>query len=202
LKSLSRLTLVIIVLVAAFSAFLLLFFIRRNQPERLSIKSTLNALATPNSEQASSALPVRLKIPSINVDAAVEYVGLTQDGRVDVPKGPSGVAWFELGPIPGETGSAVVDGHSGWKNGVPAAFDNLYKMQIGDKIYVENQSGTEITFVTREIRSYDKNEAVSDVFNSNDAQAHLNLITCAGDWNAREKTHSKRLVVFADKAIK
>jgi len=33
---------------------------------------------------------------------------------------------------------------------------------------------------------------------SNDGKAHLNLITCAGVWDEVEKSHSSRLVVFAD----
>jgi hypothetical protein len=37
------------------------------------------------------------------------------------------------------------------------------------------------------------------VFASNDGGAHLNLITCAGEWNKGKKSYSERLVVFADK---
>ena len=151
--------------------------------------------------QAGSELPVRLKIPRINVNATVEYVGLTSDGAMDVPKGPSNAAWFDLGPRPGENGSAVIDGHSGWKNGIPAVFDNLYKLQRGDKIYVQNEKGATITFVVREIRSYNPNADAGDVFNSSDGKAHLNLITCGGVWNAIKKTHSERLVVFTDKEV-
>jgi len=82
-------------------------------------------------------------------------LGLTTDGAMDVPKGPSNTAWFDLGTIPGDTGSAVIDGHSGWKNGIPAVFDDLYKLQKGDKVYVQNGKGIIITFVVREIKNYD-----------------------------------------------
>src|SRR5688572_12657776 len=44
--------------------------------------------------------PVRLKIPAINVDSAVEYVGLTPEGKMDVPDGPDVVAWYERGQRP------------------------------------------------------------------------------------------------------
>ena len=74
-----------------------------------------NVAAIPNPEQATSGFPVRLRIPSINVDAPVEYVGLTPDGAMDVPKERANVAWFNLGPRPGENGSAVVAGHYGWE---------------------------------------------------------------------------------------
>ncbi len=150
-------------------------------------------------ENVGSGLPVRLVIPVINVDAAVEHVGVASDGAMDTPKGPDDVAWFDPGPLPGEIGSAVIDGHSGWKDGKAVAFDNLYKLHTGDKIYVEDGTGTIASFVVREIRSYDPKADDSAVFVSSDGKAHLNLITCEGVWNAASKSYSERLVVFADK---
>lgn len=144
-------------------------------------------------------LPARLIIPSINVDAVIEYVGVASDGSMDVPKGPTGVAWFEFGSRPGEGGSAVIAGHEGWKDAIPAVFDNLYKLQKGDKIYIEDKMGATTAFVVRELRSLDENEDASTVFNSSDGKAHLNLVTCEGVWNPVSKSYSKRLVVFTDK---
>jgi LPXTG-site transpeptidase (sortase) family protein len=150
-------------------------------------------------DQSNSNLPVRFKIPKINVDASVEYVGLTSGGAMDVPKGPNDVAWFDLGPRPGEIGSAVIDGHYGWKNNIPAVFDNLSKLQKGDKIYVLDDNGATTTFVVSEMGIYDQNGDASNVFGSNDGKAHLNLVTCEGVWNVVLKSRSKRLVVFTDK---
>ena len=150
-------------------------------------------------KRASQGLPIRLRIPKIGVDAAFEYVGLTPDGAVGVPSGPASVAWFNLGPRPGEKGSAVIDGHYGWKNGIPAAFDNLYKLQKGDELYIEDEKGAVTTFVVRELRTYGENEDASGVFGSSDGKAHLNLITCEGVWSAAKKSYSDRLVVFTDK---
>jgi len=68
-------------------------------------------------------IPARLKIPKIKVDIALEQVGLTSQGAVDVPKGHSNGAWFNLGPRPGNIGSAVIVGHYGyWKNGTPTTW--------------------------------------------------------------------------------
>lgn len=143
-------------------------------------------------------VPIRIKIPKINVDASIEYVGLTTDGSIDAPKYPENTAWFTLGPRPGEIGSSVIDGHSGWKDEIPAVFDDLYKLHIEDKIYIEDKKGTIITFVVRELKIYKETENVSDIFNSKDGKAHLNLITCNGTWNKIKKSYSNRLVVFSD----
>ena len=151
--------------------------------------------------EPSSGFPVRLKIPAINVNAAIERVGLTPQGAVAVPKGPTNAAWFYLGPRPGEKGSSVIDGHFGWKNGIPAVFDDLNKLRKGDKLYVEDEKGAVVSFIVREIRTYAHDKNVPGVFDSNDGKAHLNLITCEGVWNEVQKNYSDRLVVFTDKEM-
>lgn len=151
-------------------------------------------------KQINPGLPVRLKIPRINVDAPIKSVGVTPQGAMDVPKGPADVAWFNLGPRPGEIGSAVLAGHFGpWKNGKGSVFDNLYKLKKWDKVYIKDGNGITITFIVREIRKYNSDADASDVFSSSDGKAHLNLITCEGVWDKIKKTYSKRLIVFTDK---
>jgi sortase A len=142
--------------------------------------------------------PSHILIPKINVDAGVESVGLTKDNLMDAPKGPDDTGWFSLGTHPGEIGSAVIDGHSGWKGAEPAVFDNLQDLKIGDKIYVEDKDGVSLAFVVREVKIYDKDADTTDVFTSKDGRSHLNLITC-GPWNYTVGYSPNRVVVFADK---
>ncbi len=150
-------------------------------------------------EQPSIGLPVTLKIPSINLDSAIESVGLTHNGSMDIPKDTNNVAWFNLGPRPGDNGSAVIDGHYGIKDGKASAFDDLYKLRIGDKLYVEDDRGLIISFVVSGIRRFDPKADASTVFGSSDGKAHLNLVTCEGEWNKVSKGYPQRLVVFSDK---
>lgn len=157
-----------------------------------SIQASLNAKKT------DVALPVHIVIPSISVDAAIVNVGVTPQGNMDVPKSPADVAWYSLGPRPGEIGSAVLSGHYGWKDGVPAVFDKLYKLKKGDKVYIKDEKGATTTFVVRESRTYGENEDASNVFGFGSG-AQLNLITCRGVWNKDIKSYSERLVVFTDK---
>jgi LPXTG-site transpeptidase (sortase) family protein len=179
------------IIVAAIVLFVAVFFARTTSAGDRNIISQ-------NVATKSIGLPVRLEIPAINVNAVIEYVGLTPQGAMAVPEGPSDVAWFDLGPPPGEVGSAVIAGHEGWKDGIAAVFDDLYQLRVGDKIVVEDDNGTTVTFVVRAIKTYNQNEDASAIFDTNDGQAHLNLITCEGTWNAAEKSYSDRLVVFAD----
>lgn len=143
-------------------------------------------------------LPVRLKIPIIGVNSAIEDALITPDGRMDVPKGSVNVAWFSLGPRPGEIGSAVIGGHFGIDYGIPKVFYNLDKLKVGDKIYIENDKDDTLAFVVRSISLFDRNADASNVFTSSDGLAHLNLITCEGVWNRVNDSYPKRRVVFAD----
>jgi len=177
----------------------LFYFIPKENVENNSTLLTASVGSLYETKKENIPLLENLKIPIIGVDATVESVGLTSAGAVDVPKGPSDAAWFDLGPRPGEIGSAVLVGHSGWKNGIPAVFDNLHNLKKDDKIYLQDEKGSTITFVVREIKTYDQNEDVSSIFISNDGKAHLNLITCTGVWDDVLKGRLNRLIIFTDK---
>lgn len=145
-------------------------------------------------------MPTRITIPSIAVEAAIEEVALTEDGAMDVPDRPQDTVWYGLGPRPGEKGSAVIAGHVDWKDGKPAIFADLHKLEPGDRIVVRDDSGADIVFIVRESRKYDAEADTIGVFSSVDGKEHLNLITCDGTWDEREEQYSERLVVFADRA--
>ena len=165
-------------------------------------QNALDSQLTANQNQVrldqGPGLPRRLVIPSINVDAPVIYVGLASDGTVDVPKGPQETAWFQLGPRPGQQGSAVITGHFGpWRNGGASVFDNLDKLKVGDIIYVKDNENNQLSFKVQESRIYQSDESPKEVFNNNDG-IYLNLITCNGEWLANQKTYTQRLVVFTE----
>lgn len=184
-----------IILIFVFSLGFIIIYKNQKKDNLESIKSLNNVL--PSKEKVG--LPVRFKIPKIKVDTIIEGVGIAPDGTMGVPKGPLDVAWYNLGPRPGESGSAVIDGHSGWKDNIKAVFDDLYKLKKGDKIYIEDDKGVTITFIITELKSYTSDQNDLSVFISKDGRSHLNLITCSGPWNDIEKSHPTRLIVFADR---
>jgi len=156
--------------------------------------------ATPTvSGQIIISLPTRIIIPSIGVNAAIEQVGINPDGLMDVPKDPSNAGWYSLGPTPGDAGSAVIDGHVDKPTGANAVFTNLHKLQPGDKITIENSLGKTTSFLVRELKTYKPTADASGVFISQDGLAHLNLITCFGNWDTNINGYEKRLVIFTDK---
>lgn len=142
--------------------------------------------------------PSYLFIPSIEVRAAIDPVGLTEKGAVDAPKEPGLLGWFDKGPRPGDAGSAIIDGHRGWRNKTPAVFDRLHEVSIGDLVVVMDSDGNTIPFYVYNMQTYDPDESPAEVFAMHD-DARLNLITCNGEWDAQARTATKRLVVFTKK---
>ena len=146
-------------------------------------------------------LPNRIQIASIQVDAAIESVAIAPDGSMDVPKSIFNTAWYELGPRPGEVGSAVIDGHVDGPDGGPAVFADLKNLQQGDKISVIDDQGNAIVFQVRELRILNSDADATEIFTSSDGLAHLNLITCIGVWDKQAQSYTQRLIVFADQEI-
>jgi len=148
--------------------------------------------------KAAVGSPVRLAIASISVNAVVQPVGLTAQGDMDISNNTSEVAWYRLGPKPGEVGSAVIAGHYGSRNSGSVVFHYLNTLKVGDTVSVHDDTNMVRNFRVRLIRAYNSNDDATTVFSSNDGKAHLNLITCAGDWDAATKMYSERTVVFTD----
>lgn len=183
---------------ALLTAVILSLVLRKTTPS--SHIETVSTSTPIKQVKKKPGIPVRLKIPKIQVNAPIELVGLTSDKDMGVPTGPKTVGWYRFGPRPGEVGSAVLDGHFGpWKNGDRSVFENLNKLKKGDKIYTVDKKGLVTTFIVRGNRQYDPEADATNVFRSKDGLAHLNLITCNGTWNRDSKKYSNRLVVFADK---
>jgi LPXTG-site transpeptidase (sortase) family protein len=163
-------------------------------PSVIHYARTLGARQTVNAN-----LPAHLKIPKIGVDATLEDVSLTSQGDLGAPQNPANAGWYTAGPRPGDSGNAVIDGHFGYRDHIPAVFDNLHLLQPGDLIYTEDGSNNATTFVVRATQTFGPNDNATAVFKPSDGSEHLNLITCQGIWDASQKSYNTRLVVFADK---
>ncbi len=186
-------------LVKGVSTFTNIKFPKTGISNELMNNETVNVVS-PTITEETPAMSFRLSIPKINVDASLESVKVQKNGAMGVPVNIKNVGWLNQSSIPGEIGTSVIDGHSGWKNKTPVVFDNLILLKKGDNIYIKDDKGKIDTFVVQNIKRYPvTTENTQEVFFSNDGESHLNLITCTGTWNKKLGTHSQRLVVFADK---
>jgi len=178
--------------------FLYLFTPVRYQPPEPALATPTVVVQKPVTAPAVT-VPVRLAIKTIAVDAKVNPTGLTVNGDMAIDSNPQELAWYQLGPKPGEVGNAVIAGHYGWKDGVASVFNDLNRMKPGDVISTYDAAGLAVDFAVTSIRMYNPHDDATQVFVSTDNKAHLNIITCQGSWNNSQRTYSERLVVFTDK---
>lgn len=153
---------------------------------------TTTVAASPARPQA---LPVRLTIPAISVDAPVRPVGLTTSGALGVPGDLSSTAWYDLGALPGQPGDAIIQGHLDGAAGI-GVFWRLHALQPGDSVNVTLADGRRLVFSVERLAYYPYDAHPAALF-STDGPAELSLVTCAGRWDQGRGTYLERLVVTA-----
>lgn len=168
--------------------------------EKSVVKVKTDSLAAPVQPNATVySLPSRLIIPKLGVETNIIPMGITATGNMEAPTTNQVTGWYKYGARPGNVGTAVIDGHLGLSN--EAVFGKLDQLAIGDTISVIDDQGSTISFIVKRIATYQKDSDATDIFTSG-AGSHLNLITCNGDWDARQATYSQRFVVFSEVVTK
>ncbi|MFL5694533.1 MAG: class F sortase [Ktedonobacteraceae bacterium] len=148
--------------------------------------------------QDTTTRPVHLLIPSIKVNAFVEPMGVLANGDLETPtQNPwYNVGWYQSGTLPGEQGSAVIDGHLDRPGGAPAVFWNLRQIHAGAAVIVIDAQGRNIHFHVTRVAFYQPQAAPLQEIFGNNGGTYLNLITCAGDWIPSERQTRLREVVY------
>lgn len=192
---------IVLVAAAVFTATIVHALFYDPHPEVLGPEIAVPTAQQTQLETAMVQPPARLRIPSIEVDAAVQHVGVNAKGNMARPSNFKDVAWYKYGPSPRANGSAVIAGHLDNGLGLPAVFSRLREVRPGDAVIVEADDGTEQRFIVKNVQSYPYKEVPTSMVFSPNGPAGLNLITCDGNWIAKEKTYDKRLVVFAERVM-
>lgn len=146
-------------------------------------------------ESAKAATPVRIQIPSIDVDTAIEQVGVLENGQMGVPVDENQVGWFEPGVKPGSKGNAVVAGHVDSKTG-PAVFYELDQLKTGDDVTIIDETGNTLRFRVTKTESYDTSNAPIEAIFGATSNRNLNLITCSGTFG--DGGYDQRYVVYTE----
>ena len=121
--------------------------IRQIIPISAPVIVTPSPTPTPTPSPTPALTPATLIIPKLNIQAAVEPVGVTETQNMEVPKKDADAAWYMYGPKPSEEGNAVIAGHYDTPTGKPALFYNLNKLVEGDEIIVISSNAVRNTFV-------------------------------------------------------
>lgn len=121
---------------------------------------------------------------------------MNEQGQMKAPSNFKDVGWYRYGTVPGQLGSAVMDGHVDNGLSLGGVFKRLGDIKVGDDVYVIAKDGSELHFIVRGVETYPYTTGPTErIFGANDV-ARLNLITCAGTWVRGDQTYSDRLVVY------
>ncbi len=154
-----------------------------------------NLAAAPAPKFAADPYPVRLLISKIGLDAKIEARGLDASRTMLTPKDYRDVAWYNLGPAPGQPGNALLNGHVDWWTG-SAVFTRLSQLRPGDMVAIVRGDGTRLTFKVTGRRIVTAGARVASLFAPSKV-ASLTLITCTGAWDPSILSDTHRLLVSA-----
>ncbi|MFF6881078.1 MULTISPECIES: class F sortase [unclassified Streptomyces] len=143
------------------------------------------------------ALPDRVRIPAIQVDAPIIPVGLDADGWVGAPppEDPNLAGWFTGAVTPGEKGTAVVVGHVDNQQG-PAVFYGLGALKQGNRVEVARQDGKTAAFEIYGVEVFEKDNFPGDRVYASKGAPELRVITCGGGFSEQEG-YAGNVVAFA-----
>ncbi|MFE2278504.1 class F sortase [Streptomyces sp. NPDC059454] len=143
------------------------------------------------------AIPDRVVIPAIRVDAPVIPVGLDAEGWVDAPppQDPNLAGWFTGAVSPGEKGTAVVVGHVDNAQG-PAVFYGLGALKKGNRVEITRKDGKTAVFEIYGIEVFAKNNFPGDRVYASKGTAELRVITCGGGFSP-QNGYDGNVVAFA-----
>lgn len=147
-------------------------------------------------EFPSGIVPVRISIPAIGVDAALEELGMVSTEEMETPENFDNAGWWTLGRLPGEIGPAVIAGHVDSKAG-PAVFHRLPELAPGDEVVIHGEDGESRTFVVEATGQYPKDRLPDEVFGFSSPRPELRLITCGGDFDSSIGHYTDNVVVYA-----
>ncbi|MFC9813713.1 class F sortase [Streptomyces virginiae] len=145
------------------------------------------------------AVPDRIKISAIGVDAPLDAVGLDDRGVMRDPDfaKPDDAAWYDQGPTPGEAGAAAIVGHLDTPQAPRAVFFRLGELRKDARIEVHREDGTTAVFAVDGIDTYKKDAFPTDkVYGDTHGRAELRLITCGGNLT-KDRHWDADVVVFA-----
>ncbi|MEU5256907.1 class F sortase [Streptomyces longwoodensis] len=153
--------------------------------------------------RAPLAAPTRLLLPRLDLSAAVDPVGVADDGTVVVPGDPRRVGWYRFSPRPGASGgSSVIVGHVDSDDRGLGVLVALAEVRAGDRVGVERADGSRVDYRVVSRRTVAKEAlAASGAFRT-EGPAVLTLVTCTGPYLPDQGGYRNNLVVTAVEASK
>lgn len=147
---------------------------------------------------ADGDTPTRLRIPALEIDAAVVPNAIdTTHGVLGVPADIHRIAWWRDGSAPGAThGVVLLAGHrDSARAGIGALFA-LDHARTGQLVRLTTRSGRTHLYRITAVRHYRKDKLPLGVY-AQSGRPRLVLVTCGGPFDARTGHYRDNIVVTA-----
>ncbi|MHC3470476.1 class F sortase [Streptomyces sp. 7R007] len=154
----------------------------------------------PAVQPLGKAVPQRLDIPDLRVQAPVVARGLDAQGAIDPPPFDQAgvVGWYAAGAAPGAAGTALMVGHVDTETR-PAVFYKLSALTPGETIRVIRDDGrvAEFTVDDVQVQARDHFDARQAYGPHRAGRAELRLITCGGTYDRTTRGYTANVIVSA-----
>ncbi|AYG79033.1 hypothetical protein DWB77_01142 [Streptomyces hundungensis] len=140
---------------------------------------------------------VSLAVPHLGIEAPVVALGLDAQRHLTTPPvdNPKVVGWYQGGPSPGESGTAIAVGHRDTRTG-PAVFAALRSLRPGRMVEARRADGKIAVYTVDDVKTYEKAHFPDQEVYGPTGRPELRVITCGGRFSPKTGYESN-LVVFA-----
>ncbi|MFF8730300.1 class F sortase [Streptomyces sp. NPDC015171] len=146
------------------------------------------------------AVPQRVDIPALGVQAPVTARGLDAQGAIDPPPydQPGVVGWYGAGTRPGAAGAALLVGHVDTETR-PAVFYKLSTLKPGQTVRVVRADAKVAEFTVDDVRVLPRDDFDARLAYGprTPGRAELRLITCGGTFDRASRSYTANVVVSA-----
>lgn len=154
----------------------------------------------PAARPLGNALPRRVDIPALGVQAPVAPRGLDRQGAIEPPpfNQAGTVGWYAAGTRPGAAGAALMVGHLDTETR-PAVFYRLSSLRPGQTVRVTRDDGkvAEFTVEGVQVQNRDRFDARQAYGPRRPGRAELRLITCGGTFDRDTGNYTANVIVSA-----
>jgi sortase (surface protein transpeptidase) len=155
------------------------------------------SVAAEPAEPANAAVPVRVRVASVDLRMPVAPKGVAKDGQMALPPRPSTLGWYRFGPAPGEAGSTVLAGHVDTRRHGIGPLARLREVEAGAAVTVLLSDGRWMRYRTVSVRSVDKqSRALASVFDR-DGRSTLRIVTCGGEFDRDAREYEENVILTA-----
>ena len=145
----------------------------------------------------SLAVPVRLRIPAIGVNASVIPVGVATTGELGIPADPAVVGWWAGGASPGQpAGATVLVGHIDSAASGPGALFRLAGLRPGAVVSL-TAGGRSWRYTVQALRAYSKADLPAGIIFGQRVTPRLVIVSCGGAFDSTTGHYLDNIVVYA-----